>query len=130
MGWENSMAMKRLFWAFMAVSMLCTFPTGCARPADSVLKMLVGTYSEGNDSKGVYLYDFDTEKLEWKLLDTAAAGNPSFIIPSPDRNFAYAVSEYSDDFLYLCTNKFRETRRNELERTLLYFNIDICLPAF
>lgn len=24
------------------------------------------------------------------------AGNPSFIIPSPDRHFAYAVSEYSD----------------------------------
>ena len=58
--------------------------------------MLVGTYTEGNDSKGVYLYDFDTEKIEWKLLDTAAAGNPSFIIPSPDRHFAYAVSEYSD----------------------------------
>ena len=80
----------------MAVSLLCTFATGCARPADSVFKMLVGTYTEGNDSKGVYLYDFDTENLEWKLLDTAAAGNPSFIIPSPDRHFAYAVSEYSD----------------------------------
>ena len=80
----------------MVVSVLCTLAAGCVKPTDTAVKMLVGTYTDGNDSKGVYLYDFDTENLEWKLLDTAAAGNPSFIIPSPDRNFAYAVSEYSD----------------------------------
>lgn len=88
--------MKRLFKTFIVVSALYILVAGCSRPADAVIKMLVGTYTEGNDSKGVYLYDFDTEKLEWKLLDTAAAGNPSFIIPSPDRHSAYAVSEYSD----------------------------------
>lgn len=72
------------------------FFTGCSEQKDASLKMLVGTYTEGSGSAGVYLYDFDTESLEYALLDTAAAGNPSFVIASADRHFAYAVSEYSD----------------------------------
>ncbi|MCQ2174542.1 MAG: lactonase family protein [Bacteroidales bacterium] len=63
---------------------------------ESVLKMLVGTYTEGTGSKGVYLYEFDTATLEARLLDCAFAPNPSFVIPSDDRRFAYSVSETSD----------------------------------
>ena len=56
--------------------------------AQDVLRMLVGTYTENTSAEGVYLYSFDQETAEAVLLDTAKAGNPSFVIPSPDRRFA------------------------------------------
>ena len=60
------------------------------------LRILVGTYTENTPSEGVYLYSFDQETAQAVLLDTAKAGNPSFVIPSPDRRFAYGVAEYGD----------------------------------
>lgn len=60
------------------------------------MRMLVGTYTNGNDSKGVYLYEFDSATLEAEFLDYACAVNPSFVIPTADHRFAYAVSETSD----------------------------------
>lgn len=60
------------------------------------LKMLVGTYTQGNDSQGVYLYEFNAGRNDFKLIDTEMIGNPSFIIPSPDKRLAYGVSEFSD----------------------------------
>lgn len=76
---------------------LIALATACvATEQHHTLKMLAGTYTDGTGSQGVYLYNLDTETLEYSLLDTAAAGNPSFIVPSGDRDFAYAVSEYSD----------------------------------
>ena len=60
------------------------------------LRILVGTYTENTSSQGVYLYSFDQETAQAVLLDTAKAGNPSFVIPSPDRRFAYGVAEYGD----------------------------------
>lgn len=88
--------MKTILKNIIGIALLSILAVGCSKPQNTTLKMLVGTYTEGNDSKGVYLYSLDTEKLEWELLDTAFVGNPSFVIPSDDRHFAYAVSEYSD----------------------------------
>lgn len=68
----------------------------CCAKQDPSLKMLVGTYTEGNDSKGVYLFDFNENDAAFSLLDTAKAGNPSFIIPSSDRQYAWSVGEYDD----------------------------------
>lgn len=64
--------------------------------AQDRLAMLVGTYTEGGSSKGVYLYSFDQETAREELLDTAWAGNPSFVAFSADGRFAYSVSEYAD----------------------------------
>lgn len=82
---------------------------GCAtKGGDSGLKMLVGTYTDGNDSPGVYLMDFDQENASWSLLDTARSGNPSFLIPSADRTRAYSVGEFEDGnqgaYSYLLTD--------------------------
>ena len=60
------------------------------------LQMLVGTYTEGSSSKGVYLYSFDQRTADFELLDTAATGNPSFVVFAPEAGFAYAISEYED----------------------------------
>lgn len=74
-----------------------------AAPEKTEYKMLVGTYTEGTGSEGVYLYDFNASTLECTLLDTAAAGNPSFIVPSADRTHAYSVSEYGDGRQGVCS---------------------------
>jgi len=60
------------------------------------LQMLVGTYTEDSTSEGVYLYSFNQETAAYELLDTARMGNPSFVIFSPEKGYAYSVSEYHD----------------------------------
>ena len=80
--------MKRLF--LMAAALLC----GISLSAQDELRMLVGTYTERTSSDGVYLYRFNQETAEFALLDTAKAENPSFIVPSEDRHFAYGVCEF------------------------------------
>ena len=77
-------------------------------PAQDALRMLVGTYTENTPSDGVYLYSFDQETAQAVLLDTAKTGNPSFVIPSPDRRFAYAVSEYGDGRQGACAFRLGE----------------------
>lgn len=74
---------------------------GCNNQSDQ-LKMLVGTYTEGNDSRGTYLFSFNQADATFELLSTAEAGNPSFVVPSVGGNgsgvaaFAYGVKEFND----------------------------------
>ena len=69
---------------------------GLTLNAQSELRMLVGTYTDNTSAEGVYLYRFNQETAEFALLDTAKAENPSFVIPSEDRRFAYGVCEFHD----------------------------------
>lgn len=78
-------------------------PVSCKKESDGTLNMLVGTYTGASGSCGVYLYSFNPKDLQTVLLDSAAAGNPSFIIPSADRRFAYSVSEYDDGTQGVCS---------------------------
>lgn len=57
------------------------------------IPMYVGTYN-GEDSKGIYLYNFNTKtgELSNKKLAIEAV-NPSFLTFSKDKKFLYAVSE-------------------------------------
>ena len=64
---------------------------GLTLNAQNELRMLVGTYTEKTSAEGVYLYKFNQETAEFALLDTARCENPSFVIPSEDRRFAYGV---------------------------------------
>ena len=60
------------------------------------LRLLVGTYTENTTAQGVYLYSYDPETADTKLLGVASSGNPSFVVASPDGTRAYAVNEYND----------------------------------
>lgn len=87
--------MKHAFLPFaLAVAALAS----CAQApkAEDGMRLLVGTYTNGNASNGVYLYSFDPNTGACELLDTAKAGNPSFVIASDDLKHAYSVSEYDD----------------------------------
>ncbi|MFT5886674.1 MAG: 6-phosphogluconolactonase [Arcticibacterium sp.] len=57
------------------------------------LTLLVGTYT-GRDSEGVYMYKFNPETAEVRLVDVAEGLiNPSFLALSPDNMYVYAVGE-------------------------------------
>ncbi len=55
----------------------------------------VGTYTEeGSKSKGIYAYSYDAATSEITPLGLAAeTTNPSFVAPSPNGRFLYAVNE-------------------------------------
>jgi 6-phosphogluconolactonase len=54
--------------------------------------MLVGTYTSAG-SHGIYVYDFNRNNGESRVLDSGRLANPSFLAVSPNSNFVYAVSE-------------------------------------
>lgn len=63
---------------------------------DNELTMLVGTYTSGT-SKGIYSYRFNQEDGANTPLSEVEIGNPSYLTPSADGKFVYAVSEFNDD---------------------------------
>lgn len=101
--------MKRFTQIAAFLAAVSILAAACRPGADSSLKMLIGTYTNDNGSQGVYLFDFNEDDATFSLLDTAKAGNPSFIIPSDDRRFAWSVGEYEDGhqgvFSYKLTDK-------------------------
>ncbi|NOY81244.1 MAG: lactonase family protein [Kiritimatiellaeota bacterium] len=57
--------------------------------------LFVGTYTKG-DSVGIYAFRFDSATGALAFTgESAKTPNPSFLAPSPDGNFLYAVSELS-----------------------------------
>ncbi len=64
--------------------------------SNSELTMLVGTYTEGSTSKGVYVYRFNQETGKVTMVSSVQAGNPSFVVATDNNKFAYSVSEYND----------------------------------
>lgn len=59
--------------------------------------LLVGTYT-GGQSRGIYLYSFDSETghIAPRPLQVTAAENPSWLTMSKDRQHLYAVDENGD----------------------------------
>ena len=55
--------------------------------------LFVGTYTKGNASKGIYVYQFNAATGEAKLVSTAATDNPSYLTVAPGEKFVYAVNE-------------------------------------
>ena len=59
--------------------------------------LLVGTYTTKCDSKGIYVYDFDSNTGNFNFKNaTENVINPSFLSVSNDNNFIYAVNENGD----------------------------------
>lgn len=62
----------------------------------TTLRLLVGTYTEGGASVGIYLLQFDQKNASYSVLDTARAGNPSFVAASARMEAAWSVEEFGD----------------------------------
>ena len=59
------------------------------------LTMVIGTYT-GGGSKGIYTYRLDQNTGKAIPLSSASVSNPSYLIPSSNGKFIYAVSEMPD----------------------------------
>lgn len=58
------------------------------------IDMYVGTYTDNNNSNGIYRFSFDLQKGEATVLSTAASPNSSFLARYGDR--LLAVNEHAD----------------------------------
>lgn len=79
------MLKKQIFTLFLLLTSICF--------SQSSYKMLVGTYTRGTTSKGIYSLEFSGKGklLSQKLL--ATSDNPSYLALSPDGKNVYAVNE-------------------------------------
>lgn len=58
------------------------------------LNLIIGTYTNCFDSKGIYVYDFNSKNGEFKLKSTSEKViNPSYLTVSADNKFVYSVNE-------------------------------------
>ncbi|WP_277185619.1 lactonase family protein [Caballeronia sp. BR00000012568055] len=62
-----------------------------------VYDLLIGTYTGGGKSEGIYVYRFDTNNGELTRVASAQTVNPSYLVVSRDRNYVYAVNELPGD---------------------------------
>ena len=58
--------------------------------------MIVGTYTESDQSHGVFVYSFDTKTGNIKAVDSAVSSNPSFVAIAPNKKTIYVVNENGD----------------------------------
>jgi len=54
--------------------------------------LIVGTYTSGK-SDGIYVYKFNMENGDSKLIGSSKTSNPSYLAVSPDKKFVYCVNE-------------------------------------
>src|SRR5262249_36290341 len=80
--------------AFMFAQTKPAPKAAASKPAPpSKFLVYVGTYTVRN-SKGIYAYSYETASGKLTELGLAAAmDNPSFVVPSADGRFLYAVDE-------------------------------------
>ncbi|WP_281226273.1 lactonase family protein [Flavobacterium aquiphilum] len=58
------------------------------------VNLIVGTYTNSCYSKGIYVYEFDTNKAQIRLKKSSdSISNPSYLSLSKDEKFIYAVNE-------------------------------------
>jgi len=59
--------------------------------------LFVGTYTNGNASKGIYVYQFDAATGDATLVSTAATASPSYLALAPGGKFLYAANEAEEN---------------------------------
>lgn len=64
---------------------------------DQNLNLIIGTYTNNCENKGMYVYDFNTQTADFKLKSTSEnVINPSYLSVSKDSKFVYCVNENGD----------------------------------
>ena len=122
--------MKTLLFCMLGLGLTAcgSSPKGTNGDQDE-LAMLIGTYTNGA-SKGIYTFRFNQETGTAVPLSSAALPNPSYLVPSEDGEFVYAVSEMNDSTAALSSLAFdRETGELRLLNTVPTFGADPCYVA-
>lgn len=81
--------MKKQF-GILVLALIC----GTTQAQDKKINLVIGTYTNGCDSKGIYVYDFDTKRGEFNFKNASENSvNPSYLTVSNDNKFVYSVNE-------------------------------------
>lgn len=74
--------------------LLSFFALSTMKSQENKLNLLIGTYTNNCDSKGIYVYEFDSNTGDFKLKNTTENSiNPSYLTISNDNKFVYSVNE-------------------------------------
>jgi 6-phosphogluconolactonase len=70
------------------------FAVASTQAQKNLLNLIVGTYTNNCYSKGIYVYEFDTNNAQMRLKKSSdSIVNPSYVSISKDNKFIYAVNE-------------------------------------
>lgn len=89
--------MRKLLFLMLGLATAACSPrkAGKTDNGNDELTMLVGTYTDG-ESKGIYTFRFNQSTGNATVLSSIEVPNPSYLVPSEDGRFVYAVSEMND----------------------------------
>lgn len=81
--------MKKSVTILLSVLALATI-----QAQENKFNLIVGTYTKSCESKGIYVYEFDSKTGDFSLRNnTENIINPSYLTVSSDNKFVYSVSE-------------------------------------
>jgi 6-phosphogluconolactonase len=81
--------MKKIFLLLLIIISITSM-----QAQKNILNLIVGTYTNTCESKGIYVYEFNTKKAQIRLKKRSdSLVNPSYVSLSKDRKFLYAVNE-------------------------------------
>lgn len=70
------------------------FITTSMNAQDKIYNLIIGTYTNSCESKGIYVYDFSVDTGDFSLkANTESVINPSYLTVSPGNDFLYSVNE-------------------------------------
>ncbi|MFI0490260.1 lactonase family protein, partial [Flavobacterium sp.] len=74
--------------------LLSVFAFGALQAQENKFNLIVGTYTNSCDSKGIYVYEFDSNTGNFNSKSTTEnVINPSYLTVSSDKKFVYSVNE-------------------------------------
>jgi len=85
---------KLLYMKKIGLTIGITFLLVSAQAQKTNFNLIVGTYTNKCDSRGIYIYDFDSKNADFEFKNaTNDVVNPSYLTVSKENNFVYSVNE-------------------------------------
>jgi 6-phosphogluconolactonase len=80
------------------VSLLFLLICSSIQAQNNKFNLLIGTYTKGCDSKGIYMYKFDSDTGDFNFKNASEnTVNPSYLTVSTDNSFVYSVNENGNE---------------------------------
>jgi 6-phosphogluconolactonase len=74
--------------------LLSVFTFGALQAQENKFNLLIGTYTNSCDSKGIYVYEFDSNTGDFSAKSSSEKiVNPSYLTVAPNNHYVYSVSE-------------------------------------
>lgn len=78
----------------ISLLLFAIFLTISVNAQDKIYNLIIGTYTNSCESKGIYVYDFSTDSGDFSLKATTEnVINPSYLTVSQGNDFVYSVNE-------------------------------------